>query len=83
VLTSKKVKVRSYEQFMPRIRLMSYSSSSSAWILCIDCTSNILLVLKNLQVGLIDAANELHKEMRKELRHMETNLVCEMWISFM
>ncbi|GAU48026.1 hypothetical protein TSUD_135950, partial [Trifolium subterraneum] len=26
------------------------------------------------KVGLIDAANELHKAMRKELRHMETNL---------
>jgi hypothetical protein len=35
VLTSKKVKVRSYEQFMLRIRLMSYSSASSAGILCI------------------------------------------------
>ncbi|XP_045803472.1 uncharacterized protein LOC123897019 [Trifolium pratense] len=26
------------------------------------------------KVGLIDTANELHKSMRKELRHMETNL---------
>jgi hypothetical protein len=41
-------------------------------------TSNILLVLKTLQVGLVDMANGLHKAMRKELRHMETDLVCEM-----
>lgn len=40
-------------------------------------TSNILLVLKILQVGLVDMANGLHKAMRKELRHMETD-VCEM-----
>lgn len=30
------------------------------------------------KVGLVDMANGLHKATRKELRHMETDLVCEM-----
>lgn len=80
VLTSIKVQVRNYEH---RRRLTNYSCErSSASVLWISLLI-FFLFWQILQGGPPGMDNGLHKAMRKESRHMETDQVCEMWISFM
>ena len=74
VLTLIKMELRNYDQFMHKKRLKYYSWARGT-VSLMSFTSNVLPVLKNVQVALTDTDKGSHKAKQKELTHMETEQV--------
>lgn len=81
VLTLIKMELRNYDQFMHKKRLKYYSWARGT-VSLMSFASNVLPVLKNVQVALTDTDKGSHKAKQKELRHMETEQVCELVLYF-